>query len=280
MNVATELPRLVHTRPIELVTAASLGDHDPRLPPNPTTNGQPELMAGIVVDATVGLSDPQVLDALWKRYESIEQRADSLAEMAIESEQPWAMTTAHSARRDDSRSLLRVVAAHRERWDISGDAPLGPRPDESADRACNGRGGRNQPTARPTGRVSAAAHPRGMGESPCPHASRSTATSPPIPTSGSATPEPSWAHLRVASHERVKRNGEWTSTDPEYFNITVFGQTRDLHSCVVPGVGFGPKQCSHRRRRWQCACTELLGPTTSEANRDVPRDMADRQHSG
>ena len=208
MNVATELPRLVHTRPIELVTAASLGDHDPRLPPNPTTNGQPELMAGIVVDATVGLSDPQVLDALWKRYESIEQRADSLAEMAIESEQPWAMTTAHSARRDDSRSLLRVVAAYRERWDISGDAPLGPRPDESADRACNGRGGRNQPTARPTGRVSAAAHPRGMGESPCPHASRSTATSPPIPTSGSATPEPSWAHLRVASHERVKRNGE------------------------------------------------------------------------
>src|SRR6478609_4411874 len=33
----------------------------------------------------------------------------------------------------------------------------------------------------------------------------------------------SWAHLRVASHERVRRNGEWASTDPEFFNITVFG---------------------------------------------------------
>ncbi|WP_420120550.1 single-stranded DNA-binding protein [Nakamurella sp.] len=37
----------------------------------------------------------------------------------------------------------------------------------------------------------------------------------------------SWAHLRVASHERVKRNGESTSTDPEYFNVTVFGKAAE-----------------------------------------------------
>ena len=37
----------------------------------------------------------------------------------------------------------------------------------------------------------------------------------------------SWAHLRVASHERVKRNGEWTSTDPEFFNITLFGKAAE-----------------------------------------------------
>jgi single-strand DNA-binding protein len=37
----------------------------------------------------------------------------------------------------------------------------------------------------------------------------------------------SWAHLRVASHERVKRNGEWTSTDPQYFNVTLFGQAAE-----------------------------------------------------
>lgn len=37
----------------------------------------------------------------------------------------------------------------------------------------------------------------------------------------------SWAHLRVASHERVKRNGEWTSTDPEFFNVTVFGKAAE-----------------------------------------------------
>jgi single-strand DNA-binding protein len=37
----------------------------------------------------------------------------------------------------------------------------------------------------------------------------------------------SWAHLRVASHERVKRNGEWTSTDPQYFNVTLFGKAAE-----------------------------------------------------
>lgn len=34
----------------------------------------------------------------------------------------------------------------------------------------------------------------------------------------------SWAHLRVASHERIKRDGEWISTDPEFYNITLFGE--------------------------------------------------------
>src|SRR5664279_3406149 len=33
----------------------------------------------------------------------------------------------------------------------------------------------------------------------------------------------SWAHLRVASHERIRRDGEWISTDPEFYNVTLFG---------------------------------------------------------
>jgi single stranded DNA-binding protein len=37
----------------------------------------------------------------------------------------------------------------------------------------------------------------------------------------------SWARLRVASHERVKRNGEWESTDPEFFDVTLFGKTAE-----------------------------------------------------
>lgn len=37
----------------------------------------------------------------------------------------------------------------------------------------------------------------------------------------------SWAHLRVASHERVRRNGEWVSTDPEFFNVTLFGKAAE-----------------------------------------------------
>ena len=44
----------------------------------------------------------------------------------------------------------------------------------------------------------------------------------------------SWAHLRVASHERIRRDGEWISTDPEFYNVTLFGAAaetaaNDLH---------------------------------------------------
>ena len=44
----------------------------------------------------------------------------------------------------------------------------------------------------------------------------------------------SWAHLRIASHERIRRDGEWISTDPEYYNVTLFGPAaetaaNDLH---------------------------------------------------
>jgi single-strand DNA-binding protein len=44
------------------------------------------------------------------------------------------------------------------------------------------------------------------------------------PDFGVSTGGTSRAHLRVASHERIKRNGEWTSTDPEFFNVTLFGK--------------------------------------------------------
>ncbi len=47
------------------------------------------------------------------------------------------------------------------------------------------------------------------------------------PDFGVSTAGTSWAHLRVASHERVKRNGEWTSTEPEFYNVTVFGKTAE-----------------------------------------------------
>jgi single stranded DNA-binding protein len=47
------------------------------------------------------------------------------------------------------------------------------------------------------------------------------------PDFGVSTTGTSWAHLRVASHERVKRNGEWTSTDPEFFNVTMFGKAAE-----------------------------------------------------
>ena len=44
----------------------------------------------------------------------------------------------------------------------------------------------------------------------------------PTPITGSGFGK-SWAHLRVASHERMLRDGEWVSTDPEFYNVTLFG---------------------------------------------------------
>ncbi len=43
-----------------------------------------------------------------------------------------------------------------------------------------------------------------------------------------------WTHLRVASHERIRKDGAWVSTDPEYYNVTLFGEAaeaaaNDLH---------------------------------------------------
>ncbi len=37
----------------------------------------------------------------------------------------------------------------------------------------------------------------------------------------------SWADLRVASHERIRRDDEWTSTDPQFFNVMLFGTTAE-----------------------------------------------------
>jgi hypothetical protein len=138
MDIARELPRIVPAHSFESMTAQQLTTtirvHLRTRPPR----GRSELVAGIIVDATIGLSDPQMLDALQKRYDLIEQRADSLADAAIETSQSWATALRRAQHPDQSGSLLRIVAAYRERWDITGDAPLGPRPDQSADRAHHG----------------------------------------------------------------------------------------------------------------------------------------------
>ncbi|ACV78348.1 TrwC relaxase [Nakamurella multipartita DSM 44233] len=138
MNIAGELPRIVPAYSIESMTAQQLTTAIRVHLRTRPRNGGAELVAGIIVDATVGLSDLQMLDALQKRYDLIEQRADSLADAAIETSQSWATALRRAQHPDQSGPLLRIVAAYRERWDITGDAPLGPRPDQSADRAHHG----------------------------------------------------------------------------------------------------------------------------------------------
>jgi hypothetical protein len=73
-----------------------------------------------------------MLDAIGKRYEMIERHADELAADAINSGEPWTRGITKSTSDDLTMTAVRIVAAYRERWDISGPEPLGHRPDQSA----------------------------------------------------------------------------------------------------------------------------------------------------
>ena len=86
----------------------------------------------LVVDATVGLSDPDMVTAIRTRYEMIEQRADTLAADAINSRQRWIDAIPASIPEDRRMAVVRVLAAYRERWDISDPTPLGHQPDQFA----------------------------------------------------------------------------------------------------------------------------------------------------
>ena len=132
VDLHRELPVIVGARPPDSVTAQTLaGAIHAYLRLHPT-NRRPALVAGIVLDATAGLSDPEMLDAVGKRYELIEQRAKELAGHAIDSGEPWTRAIPRSDSGDLTMAAVRIVAAYRERWDISGPEPLGRPPDQSA----------------------------------------------------------------------------------------------------------------------------------------------------
>ena len=133
VDIAKELPRIIHTQPFETMTAKAVAKAIRTHVRTRSRYGRPELVAGIIADATIGLSDPEMVDALRKRYRLVEQRADSLADAAIESAPAWAQAVMQLPN-TDLRPMLQMIAAFRERWEISGDAPLGPRPDQCADR--------------------------------------------------------------------------------------------------------------------------------------------------
>jgi conjugative relaxase-like TrwC/TraI family protein len=132
VDLHRELPVIIGTRRPESVTAQILATAiHTHLRIHPGTQGS-ALVAGIIVDATAGLSDPELVDAIRTRYELIEQRADQLADHAINSGEPWTRAIPESIPDDRRHAVVRVVAAYRERWDTSGPDPLGRRPDQSA----------------------------------------------------------------------------------------------------------------------------------------------------
>ncbi len=92
------------------------------------------MVAGILPDATQGLADPQMLEALKSRYELIERRADSVLDRAIVDDSPWVrhLPPAQLGRTAEWRSAARIAAAYRDRWHVTHDGPVGKPPEQSA----------------------------------------------------------------------------------------------------------------------------------------------------
>ncbi len=86
----------------------------------------------------------------------------------------------------------------------------------------------------------------------------------------------------VASHERVKRNGEWTSTDPQYFNVTLFGQAAEdagdtLHKGDRVTVEGRPElELFDRRDGSTGAAIKVYARTVTVNNDEAPADRNGR----
>lgn len=102
----------------------------------------PRLIAGLIPVAS-GITEPDMRQALAERHQLIEQRATALAEQAAADRAPW--TQALGTRPEDPRKqeawmrYARTVAAYRDRYGITGDDPLGPEAEETAQKIDHAR---------------------------------------------------------------------------------------------------------------------------------------------
>ena len=93
---------------------------------------QRRLVAGILPDATSGLTDPQMVTALCQRYQLIENRADAVLDRDITDRAPWLQALpAAEGSAETWRGIARLVAAYRDRWEITDPAPFGRAPDRT-----------------------------------------------------------------------------------------------------------------------------------------------------
>ncbi len=171
-----DVPETIHTSGGRLqaghaLTARALADslHRSAATSTPT---RPRLVAGLIPDATPGITDPQALHALRERYQLIEHRADTLLDSEIAADAPWLRRIPRNgADTDRWRATARVVAAYRDRWGITGTQALGPTPDSTAPHA------HHADHRRATNALAIHYSTQGLGN-PAPVASAPRATSP------------------------------------------------------------------------------------------------------
>jgi len=132
VDLTRELPIIIGSRPRESLTADNLTTMIRTHLRTRASAFQPALVAGLIVDATAGLSDPEMVTAIRKRYELIEQRADYLATEAINSMAPWTNAIPAAMTDEQRAAVIRILATYRERWETTDPTPLGKHPDDSA----------------------------------------------------------------------------------------------------------------------------------------------------
>lgn len=128
------VPRLVRARGFEDADdiASVLHHRVARATARPAGSGRirqaPRLIAGLIPHAS-GITDPEMHQALTECETLIEQRAGTLLTHALDEGEPWTAAlgpTPEGAAASRWRECGRIVAAYRDRYQITDDTPLGP----------------------------------------------------------------------------------------------------------------------------------------------------------
>jgi conjugative relaxase-like TrwC/TraI family protein len=133
-------PRLVRSRGFEdaedlaAVLHHRLAQTTARPPGSGRARRHARFIVGLVPEAA-GVTDPAMRQALARRAQLMEQRADALVELAATESQLWIATLGSPPRDRAGRAVwlrqAQIVAAYRDRHGITGDDPLGSPPTAS-----------------------------------------------------------------------------------------------------------------------------------------------------
>ncbi|WIM67745.1 hypothetical protein QP027_11820 [Corynebacterium breve] len=140
-HVDTLLPRLIKARgfadadDIASVIHHRLANATARPAGSGRTRQAPRLIAGLIPEAA-GPMTSDMQRALTERCHLIETRAEAVLDTALQTQEPWAMALgpipAGGRERQQWRRRALVVAAYRDRYQITDDAPLRTSPESDA----------------------------------------------------------------------------------------------------------------------------------------------------
>lgn len=143
-NLQAVLPRVVASRglsdahDIGAVLISRLHHATARPKRTGRRRAEPDLIAGLIPVAA-GPMNPEHRRALDERSTLIEHRATALVERAINERAPWIQAIGQRPEGSETsnawRDEIRVIAAYRDRYDITGPRPLGATPESVSQRA-------------------------------------------------------------------------------------------------------------------------------------------------